>query len=110
MNNKEPWFSAKCVFLHKGIKRKMPCYEERITLVRARSFKEALRKGEAEAERYAGSLEGTEYLGFISVYNLFDSRIADGTELYSVMQSIRLSKRDYLRRYTTGGRFHERNG
>src|SRR5262245_38685144 len=111
MNPKEPWYAAKCIFLHGGISqpKKKACYEERITLIRARGFKEALRKGEAEARRYAKSLQGTEYLGFISVYHLFDSKIGDGTEIYSVMQSIRLSRRDYLRRYTSGGRFHEQD-
>ena len=109
MKNPEPWYSAKCVFLHSTRERRPKrCYEERITLIRASSFKEALRKGEAEARRYAKSLKGTRYLGFISVYNLFDSKVGDGTEIYSLMHTTPLSSKAYLRRYYQGGSYHER--
>ena len=111
MKNKEPWYSAKCIFLHKGFSgsQKKPCYEERITLIRARSFKEAIRKGETEAKRYARTNGEVDYLGFITVFNLFDTKVGDGTEVFSIMRSIRLSKKAFIDRHYDDGTFHSRD-
>jgi hypothetical protein len=110
MKNTEPWYSAKCIFLHKDISRrqKKPCYEERITLVRARTFKEAIRRGESEAKRYAKSLPQVEYLGFVTVFQLFGSKVGDGTEIYSILRSIRVPKAAFVTRYYDDGTFHAR--
>jgi hypothetical protein len=96
------------VFLHRDYSRrqKLPCYEERITLVRAGTFNEAIRKGEAEAKRYAGKHGECEYLGFIDVFALFDITVKEGSEVYSVMRSIRLSKKEFIGRHYDDGTFH----
>jgi uncharacterized protein DUF4288 len=110
MTAKEPWYGAKCLFLHKDLTKsqRTPCYEERITLIRARSFTEAVRKGETEAKRYAKGTGRVEYLGFISVFHLFDSKVGDGTEVFSIMRSISLSKKAFIDRHYDDGTFHSR--
>jgi len=108
MKHQEPWYSAKCLFLHKDLSRrqKKPCYEERITLIHARTFDEAIRKGEAEAKRYAKGLGKVEYLGFITVFHLFDSKIEDGSEIYSILRSVRLRSTEFINRHYDDGTFH----
>jgi hypothetical protein len=108
MKKNAVWFSAKCLFQHRDLSRqqKKPCYEERITLVRARSFSEALRRGESEARRYSKGLGTVDYLGFITVYKLFESRMKDGAEVYSVLRSIKVPKKTFITRYYDDGTFH----
>ena len=107
------WYSAKCLFLHRAISRrqKKPCYEERITLIRARNFREAIRKGESEARRYArGPGPGEmDYLGFITVYKLFDKAMRDGAEVYSILRSIKGPQEKFITRYYDDGTFHCRS-
>lgn len=105
-----PWYAAKALFLHLELGKRsgLPCYEERITLVRARSEAEALRKGETEARRYARSLDGTKYLGFITIYHLYDTVVRDGTEIYSIMRSLPLSPREFVDVHYDDGTFHAR--
>jgi len=102
------WYSAKCLFLHRDFskRQKKPCSEERITLVRARSFAEAIRKGESEARRYAKPPLSVEYLGFITVYELFDKVMRDGAEVYSILRSIKVPKARFITRYYDDGTFH----
>jgi uncharacterized protein DUF4288 len=105
----EPWYGAKCLFLHGRQSRvsKIPCYEERITLIRARSFEGAIRKAEAEARRYAAGLGECEYLGFVEVFHLFDRQVKEGSEVFSIMRSIRLPKRKFIDRFYDDGTFHD---
>jgi hypothetical protein len=105
---REPWYGAKCLFLHRGESKQnsIPCYEERITLVKARGFEGSVRKGEAEAKRYAAAND-CDYLGFIEVFNLFERRIGDGSEVFSIMRSIRLSKKQFIDKFYDDGTFHD---
>ena len=111
MKKPQAWYSAKSLFHHRDLSKRNrnPAYEERITLVRARSFAEALRKGEAEARRYARVFESTDYLGFTSVFQLFASRLKDGTEIYSVMRTLKVSRERFVTRYHDDGTFHTRS-
>ncbi len=65
--------------------------EERIVVLKARSFKEAIRKAEFEAKRYStscrhrnpyGQRVRSRYLGFYDAY-LIDDPPANGSEVYS---------------------------
>jgi len=51
-------------------------------------------------------LPKTEYLGFISVFQLFDSKMKDYTEIYSILRSIPLSKKTFIDRHYDDGTFH----
>ena len=80
-------------------------YEERVLLVRAHDFNEAIRKAEREAAKYCGDLgDEVEYLKFCNAYHIAESEIEDGTEIYSLITKSELNKTDYINtHYDTGG-------
>jgi hypothetical protein len=106
----DPWYSAKCIFFHKGLRDEsdVPVYEERIVLLKADSFDQAIEQAEEDAVQYASDVEDCEYCGFVDVYHLYDEAVGHGTEIYSLMRSSSLSIEDYLSTfYDTGA---ERSG
>jgi hypothetical protein len=100
----EPWYGAKCIFLHTGIdSAPRRVYEERVILVRAEGFDEAITRAEAMAEEYAKDVGGCSYTGYVDVFHIYDEHIGDGVEIYSLMRVSDLSKGEYLNRfYDTG--------
>ena len=96
-NGTQPWYGAKCIFLHKDKgcgPRQM--YEERIILVRATSFDKAIKKAEKEAKHYCKALGNCVYTEFVDVFHLFDNKIKKGTEIYSRMRESDLDINEYL--------------
>lgn len=78
----------------KAYSRNMTLVEERVVILRARSFDEALRRGESEAREYArecwhrnpyGQAVRSRYLGYCDVY-LLDDAPGNGTEVYSTTE------------------------
>lgn len=76
--------------------------EQRITIFRARSYDEAIRKAEADAKAYAvacphrnpyGQPVKTRYLGYSDAY-LIDDEIASGAEIYSTTEIVSRKKPD----------------
>jgi hypothetical protein len=107
----EPWYAARCVFKHtnlKALRRRKNVYEERIVLVRARSFDEAFRKAEREAKKYARGTAGITYIRFVEAYHLFGRRVGDGSEVFSLMRSSDLTSRAFVARYLRDGSEHRR--
>ena len=106
MNN-EPWYAVKCLFLHKNLKRRngKNNYEERILLVKAHDFEDAIDKAEKEAAEYCNDLgEEVEYLKFCNAYHIAESRIDDNTEIYSLITKSELEKADFIKtHHDTGG-------
>ena len=102
--NDEPWYGAKCIFLHTKIDScPGQVYEERIILVKAENLDDAISRAESMAEEYANDLEGCSYTGFIDVFHIYDENIGDGVEVYSLMRTSNLSKDEYLNSfYDTG--------
>ena len=85
----EPWYSARSLFVHEHTPSDvLPArvYEERIVLLRAASFDDAIQLAENEAREYAARDEGRRYLGHVDVFHLFDDDIGSGTEVYSVLR------------------------
>ena len=94
------WFGVKTVFRKEAIGKptyvdasyeaKLTLVEERIVLIRARSFDEAISKAEAEAEKYAagnysncyGQLVTQRYLRACDAFELYDDP-NNGVEVYS---------------------------
>ena len=104
----KPWFAAKSLHLHKGLEgdRGGACYEERIVLLRAATVDEAMRRAEREARSYARGQKAVEFLGYLAVFALSGDALEDGLEVYSILRSVALSKRDFIRRYYDDGSFH----
>src|SRR5918996_6556730 len=103
----EPWYAAKCIFRHANLSREGDhVYEERIVLIRAASFDDALAEAEDEALRYADN--GVEYMGFIDVYHLSTDELGDGAEVYSLLRSSKLPPADYLNTFHDTGAEHSR--
>jgi len=106
--NDEPWYGAKCVFRHDDLQREEGSYvyEERVVLIRADSFDEAIAKAEQEAHTYAEEFDGI-YLDFCGVYHLADNEVGDGCEVYSLMRTSDLEVDDFITRYFDDGTQHE---
>ena len=98
--SKESWYSAKCIFLHAETEsghRQM--YEERIILLKAPDFDEAIGRAENEAESYGRESDGCKYLGYADVFLLYDERIGDKTEIYSSLRRSSLGPKPYLEQF-----------
>ncbi|MCF7830821.1 DUF4288 domain-containing protein [Candidatus Gracilibacteria bacterium] len=108
---KQEWYSVKCIFGIYGKKTdKIWGYEERIILVRAKSFKEAVELAEKEARKYCEDYESNdkyfEYENFISVFHLFDGKICNFAEIYSLIRSSDLERDEFLDKYYDDGSEH----
>lgn len=77
-------------------------YEERITLWKASSFDDAIGMAENEAEVYARDTS-CEFVGLSQVYHLYDKRIKNGSEIFSLMREHNYSPSKYLDRYFDTG-------
>ncbi len=108
----EPWYAVRCVFLHldlRGGKGRKRVYEERIIVVRARSDRDALQKGEREAKEYSRGLARVRRLEFVETFRLFGKTIREGTEVFSLMRSSNLDESSFLNRYFDDGSEHRRS-
>lgn len=92
------WSGVRCIFKLGD----QPQYEERITLWRARSFAEAIKSAEAEAERYAGT-GGFEYLHLAQVFNQKSVAVGNGSEVFSLIRTSPLTPNDYINRFFNTG-------
>jgi hypothetical protein len=93
----ERWYSAQVIFLHSGTHHgPKQTYEERITLVRADNFDDAIERAEKEAEEYCRDLDGCKYVGYVNVFHIYDENLRDGTEIFSNMQKSDLNSKEYL--------------
>jgi hypothetical protein len=110
--NDEPWYGVRCLFVHRGRKDAPPgfeMYEERIVLVRASSFDEAIERAEAEAARYVEDLGDAEYLGDAEAFHVFGSEVGDLTEVFSSMRDSDLDPDAYVRTFFQTGRERARD-
>ncbi|MGI3785384.1 MAG: hypothetical protein ACRYG2_31925 [Janthinobacterium lividum] len=105
-NEELRWFAVRCVFRSGWASGDgPPLFEERITLWRATSVEEAVRRAEAEAEVYAGTIDEAPdtFLGLAQAYQLF-AEPGDGAEVFSLLRESGLSAEDYLETFfDTGG-------
>ena len=98
------WFAAKCVFQHLDLSRQegMPCYEERVVLLRAIDLEGAVRRAEGEARRYASD-PSIEFLEFTSVYPLFGAAPGDGVVVFSAFRALPLDAETLVERHFEDG-------
>lgn len=103
----EPWYGVKCIFLHHDLKIRngKNNYEERVILVHADSFEEAIKKAELEAAEYCKDLDNeVEYLEFCNAFRIGEDIVEDGTELYSLITESELEAKEYINaHHDTGG-------
>jgi hypothetical protein len=107
--NTEPWYGAQMVFRDQAAATKGPGdYEERVVLIRANSEKEAFAKAEAEAREYCQATD-MQYLGFVRLFHIFDEKIGDKTEVFSIKRDSKLGPKAYLDRFFDTGAEYERH-
>ncbi len=101
------WYSVKCIFEHDGLTRdaNATIYEERVIILRAAGFDEAIARGKDEARKYVEVLgDGSvRYAGFISAYRTGEAKLADGMEVYSLMRETILEREAFLTHYYDDG-------
>lgn len=104
---KKSWFGAKCVFAYpSGSLADEQLYEERVILLKAIDFDEAIALAEKEARSYATSCI---YTGFVNVFQISAHEIVEGTEVYSLMRSSELDSGEYLNYFHDIGTEKTRN-
>jgi hypothetical protein len=98
------WYGAKTIYKHSLIEDDIAktLFEERVVLFQAIDFDGAIAQAEAEAGAYALSHD-VEYLGFMDVFYIFDEKVGQGTEVYSLMRESGLSGQGYLDRFYHDG-------
>lgn len=96
------WFGAKCIFVYpSGSLDAEQVYEERVILLKAMDFDQAIARAEKDAHSYAE--ERCIYTGFVDVFRIFDDDIGEDTEVYSLMRTSALTPNKYLDHfYDTG--------
>jgi hypothetical protein len=94
------WFSARTVYEHD--KPGDGLFEERIVLLRAADFEEALERAEAEALRYAAEVGGN-YTGYVSVFEIAEEQLGDCAEVFSLMRDSDLAADDYIDHFFATG-------
>jgi hypothetical protein len=104
------WYAVKCLLEHAGLSEDATAhvYEERIVLLRAVDFGDAVRRAEREATEYARPTSA-RYLGYSNAYKLDVESIGDATEVYSLMREVPLSPADFISRYYDDGTDKSRN-
>ena len=105
MNNSE-WYAAKTVCKHQSVEDGIPktLFEERVVLLQAADFNDAVAKGELEAQEYCRSIENVTYIRYINVYRLCADVVGHGTEIFSLMRESELSDSDYLDHFHDDGK------
>lgn len=106
MNSPE-WFAAKTVCKHQRVEEggaSKTLFEERVVLLQAADFEDAIARGEVEAQEYCRGIRDVTYTGYIHVYRLFAGTVGHGTEVFSLMRESELSDKDYLDHFYDDGR------
>lgn len=100
------WYGAKAIFMHSDLAKNgsSTVYEERIVVLRAQSLDQAITRAEAAAAKYVRGLKGCKYIGFVDVFHMYEARIEEGTEVFSLMRDSRLKPKQYLDRFYDSGK------
>lgn len=99
----EPWYGVRLVYRLTGFPAQ--AYEERIVIVKAASFDEAI----AKVERYSKDYEDETkvYTGYAMAFHILDengSSLGEGVEVFSLMRDSELDPDEYLDRFHDTGR------
>jgi Domain of unknown function (DUF4288) len=98
----DSWYGVKCLYRHTAFKN--PVYEERVILVRASDQDAALERAEELSQEYED--EACTYIGYALGFEMFDTVLEEGTEVFSLMRTSELSPKEYLDRFYDTGAEH----
>lgn len=96
---KQTLFSAKCIFRFLETEARRQIYEERIVLVRADNFDAAIQKAEKNSRKYCKNDNNCEFVGLVDVFELFDKKVDDKSEIFSSMQTNDLDPDDFISQF-----------
>lgn len=102
MDNPEPWYGVRLVYRLTGSPRQS--YEERVIIVRAESFNEAIAKAEEYSRKYES--DTTQYLGYAMAFHIFDENgpsLGEGVEVFSLIRESDLDPKAYIDRFHDTG-------
>ncbi len=91
------WIAVRCLFSHptRASDAELNLYEERITLWKARSFKEAYAMADADALVYAAEANCI-FIRSTDAFHLFENDIRSGAEVWSTMRGSGMSPELYI--------------
>ncbi len=98
----EPWYGVRLVYKLMGFEKQ--AYEERVLIVRAASFTEAVHRAEQRSKAYESST--TEYIGYAMAFHIFDQDgpcLGSGVEVFSLIRESDLGVDEYLNRFHDTG-------
>ena len=106
---KNELFSCRSLYKHHSKKKASAnrTFEERIVLIRAKSFKDALIQAEKEAKQYCRQLKNCTYLGHVDAFIIHDKPLKHGSEIYSLMRESGLTEAAYIRRFFETGKEYQ---
>ena len=76
-------------------------YEERLIVVKAQSYEDALELGFKEAEHYA-TVNKMKRLHYVESYEIDSKKLGFGIELYSYLRGTVLDEDEYLKTFFSG--------
>ena len=91
------WIAVRCLFSHptRASDSELNLYEERITVWRAGSFKEAYAMADADALVYAAE-EDCIFIRSTDAFHLFEKNIRSGAEVWSTMRGSGMTPELYI--------------
>jgi len=101
--NPEPWYGVRIVYRLTGVSE--PAYEERIVIVRAESFDDAIARAEKlSRENYeSDSVVSTGYAVGFHIFDEAGDSLGDGVEVFSLIRKSPLTTPEYLDRFHDTG-------
>ncbi len=97
------YYSVKCLFEHRKGRSRTRTYEERITVWRVSSARQAIAKAEAEAKKYTkmicswgGDWPKCKYIGYALSYETSEKSVKNGVEIFSILRDSALDSRRYM--------------
>ena len=107
------WYGARTLYKLSGYtsnSSSKSLYEERIIVLMASSFDDAIMEAEKEANIYANTTSGVIYLEYVSVFELYESKIKNKVEVFSLMRESALTPEKYISNFfDTGDERTKRN-
>ena len=89
------WFGVRTVVHHLDI----GSYEERIILVTASDFDEALVRAGQLTKEYVSDLTSASSTGFFDAFEMYDQELAEGMEVFSLLRTSNLKPKQYIDRF-----------
>ena len=101
----------RCLFRHKrsDVTHGHNLFEERVVIVQARSFDEAMEAAERDAADYSDP-PAVEYLGFAQAYEMAAEPTLQPIEVFSLMRESALEPDPYIDTFFATGTERERSG